>query len=276
MTAAMWAFFAGLLCQMALPFCAALPLWVAERFLDIVIGTGKLACHFSWSQKTYAAPPLEILLLFAVFLIGMAAVRHTRLGRYLLAGLIAAALFIPADLLARRLPKRLETVRFAVSRGELLGVRWPDRRVWVIAPCPNRSLPYLIGRHVLPWVRHRAGRIRPHALMVPGDFSATADTVFEKYFRIAPDRLVAFPAADSFMSTFTPCGRCTCSVSRGNKGLLIRIAAPFFDTTLSLDGCGRRKTAGPGACAARSAVIMTAGRKGVRSRDVVPPGHPVW
>ncbi|MBN2188073.1 MAG: ComEC/Rec2 family competence protein [Chitinispirillaceae bacterium] len=279
MTVAMWAFFAGLLCQMALPFCAALPLWISERFLDIVIGTGKLACHISWSQKTYAVPPPEIILLFSVFLLGMAAVHPCRLGRYILASIIAAALFVPADLLARRQPQRLEAVRFAVPKGQLLGVRWPDRRVWIVAPYPSRSLPYLIERHVLPWARHCAGRTRPDALVVPEDFSVPADTLFERNFRAAPDRLITFPAADSFMSIFTPGRRCTCAISRGGGNVRVRIAAPFFDTTLSLaenGGSKRRKRADREMRPARSAVIMTAGGKRIRSRTVVRSDHPVW
>jgi ComEC/Rec2-related protein len=279
MTVSEWLFFAGLLCQMAVPLCAAIPLWIAERFLDIIVWTGKLAGHFSWSQMTYPAPPPEIAVLSAVFLVGLATVKQGRMKPFLIAGMLAAALVVPASLLARRLPQRLEAVRFAVPKGQLLGVRWPDRRVWVIAPRPNRSLPYLLERRVLPWIRHRAGRIRPDALVVPDDFRAMADTLFEKNFRAAPERLVIVPVADSFMSIFTPGRRCTCAIGRGGADVRVRIAAPFFDTTLFLaeNGAGgRRKPSDQEIPRARSAVIMTAGGKCIRSRAVVRPDHPVW
>jgi hypothetical protein len=198
---------------------------------------------------------------------------------FLLAGILAAALVVPAGFLARRPPQRVEAVRFAVPKCQLLGVKWPDSRVWVISPRPNRSLPYLLERNVLPWARHRAGRSRPDVLVVPDDFSARADTLFERNFRAAPERLITVPAADSFMSIFTPGRRCTCAVSRSSGDVRVRISAPFFDTTLLMEengGSGRRKPADPEIRKARSAVIMTAGRKYIRGRSVVRPDHPVW
>ena len=97
MTISMWAFFAGLFFQMVLPFLAAVPLWVSERFMDIVVGTGKIAGLFSWSRVAYPVPAPEIILFFSLFLIGFVAVCRERMKAYLLMSVVAAAVFVPAD-----------------------------------------------------------------------------------------------------------------------------------------------------------------------------------
>ena len=284
MTGAMWAFFAGLLFQIVVPPLAAFPLWFSERFLDIVVGTGKACNLFSWSRITCPVPPPEIILLFALFLVGLAAVKPGRMKPFLLAGLIAAALVVPAGILVRRSSQRLEAVRFAVPKCQLLGVRWPDNRVWIIAPDPTRSLPYLLERHVIPWARHSAGRTRLDVLVMPDSSSVNADTLFAQKTTSAPFRIITFPGAngsvrDSLLSLFTPCSRCTCAISRRVPFLGIRLKAPSFDTTLfcaKKGRAGQRKSADPEAFEARSAVVMTAGRKGIRAGETVPPDHPVW
>jgi ComEC/Rec2-related protein len=284
MTGAMWAFFAGLLFQMVVPPLAALPLWFSERFLDIVVTTGKAANHFSWSQVTCPVPPPEIILLFALFLIGLAAVKPGRMKPYLLACLVAALLVIPAGLFIRRLPQGIEAVSFAVPKCQLLGVKWPDHRVWIIAPDPTRSLPYLLERHVIPWARHSAGRTRLDALVVPDDFCVNADTLFTRNSKAAPCRFITFPFAngsvrDTLLSLFTPCRGCTCTVSRRVPFVGVRLKAPSFDTTLFLVKKGRpgqRKSADTEAPEARSATVMTSGRKGIGVCGVVPSDHPVW
>jgi competence protein ComEC len=283
MTVAMWAFFAGLLCQMVVPPLAALPLWLSERFMDIVVGTGKMAKLFSWSRITCPLPSSEIILLFALFLIGLAAVNLHHMKTYLLASLAAAAILVPADLLVRRSSQRLEAVRFSVPKCQLFGVRWPDSRIWMFTPDPGSSLPFLLERHAVPWVRHSAGRTRVDALLVPEDFAARADTLFERNDRAAPERLITIPDAPrsakvSVVSLFTPCSRCTCAISRSEAQTSVRIAAPLFDTTLFFTESaltGRRKSPSGTSMEAWSAVVMTAGRKGVRTRVVVPPDHPV-
>jgi ComEC/Rec2-related protein len=283
MTVSMWAFFAGLFFQMVLPFLAAVPLWVSERFLDIVVGTGKLAGLFSWSRVAYPVPPPEIILLFALFLIGFVAVCRERVKSYFLLSLAAAALFVPADLLIRRSLKSSEAVRFAVPKCSLLGIKWPDNRVWIVSPDPNRSLPFLLERHVIPWVRHRTRSTRAEALVIPDDFAVNADTLFERNDRAAPERLITIPDApistkDSLLSIFTPCSRCTLAVCRYAAGTGVRITAPSFDTTLYFveDGpAGRRKSLSLKTSALRSAVVMTSGRKGIRPYETVPLDHPV-
>ena len=294
MTVSMWAFFAGLFFQMVLPFLAAVPLWVSERFLDIVVGTGKLAGLFSWSRVAYPVPAPEIILFFALFLIGFVAVRHERMKAYLLVSIAAAALLVPADLLIHHSSRRCEAVRFAVPKCSLLGIRWPDNRVWIIAPNPNRSLPFLLERHVAPWARHRAGSTCFDALAVPDYFAAEADTLFETTPRARPGQILTVPLTsddrkpsrtpvedtvpqDSILSRYIPCDRCTCTISRRTpSGIGIRIAAPGFDTTLVLAAGGRltrRNTVDP---ETRSALVMTGCGKRIRAYKVVSPDHPVW
>jgi competence protein ComEC len=290
MTAAMWAFFAGLFCQMVLPPLAALPLWASERFLDIVVGTGRTAGLFPWIRTVYPVPPPEMLLLFALFLIGIATVRRELMKPYLLASLIAAALIVPADLLARRPSQRIEAVRFAVPRCSLLGVKWPDSRgcsrVWIIAPDPNRSLPYLIERHAVPWLRHGAGATRFDALVVPDNFGGSADTLRQKNQWTSSARVLAFrrlndSLQDTLLSLYTPCPRCTCAVVLRQAAIGVRIAAPGFDTTIVFTEhrrSGRRKSVDQEELLTeemQSAVVMTPAVKGIRTYAVVPPDHPV-
>lgn len=281
MTISMWAFLGGLFLQILFPFLAALPLWVSERFLDIVVGTGKLATLFSWSGATYPAPFPEMILLFTLFLIGLAAVHRERMKPYILISLAAVALLVPADILLRRVSRHLEVVRFAIPRYSIIGIKWPEKSagVWLIAANPNRALPQLLKQHSVPWVRHADGN-RFDAILVPelsGAETTKAVTASKKMVpALAFTRIMTFPAAnqnaDSITTHYTPCDRCTCSITAYSSALRVRIAAPGFIETLLLDAqdpsrrqrfIDREKMAG-GMVMRRDTAFA-----------VVPPDHPV-
>jgi ComEC/Rec2-related protein len=294
MTISMWAFFAGLFFQMVLPFLAAVPLWVSERFLDIVVGTGKIAGFFSWSRVAYPVPAPEIILFFALFLIGFVAIRRERMKPYFLICLLVAVLFVPADVLIRHLSRNLEVVRFAIPKTAAAGIKWPDNRVWLVIANPSRPLPWCIEHHVVPWARHTAGN-RFDALIVPEhsgidsvaslpEFAAAHVLTFPNIAqnRVRP-RLTeeSVNSNDSLLSLYNPCHACTCAISRHALhafGIGVRIVAPGFDTTLFLYATARRKTAereDPGAAEeTRSALVMTTCGKKIRSYWVVPSDHP--
>jgi ComEC/Rec2-related protein len=286
MTISMWAFCAGLLLQILVPFLAALPLWISERFLDVVVGTGKLATHFSWSRATYPAPFPEMVLLFALFLIGLTAVNRDRIKAYLLLSVIIAAVCVPADMLLRRSSHHLEVVRFAVPGYPIIGIKWPEKRagVWLITVNPNRSLPRLLGQHIIPWVRHADGN-RLDAIFVPElSVAETAEAVTmsgKKVPALAFTRILTFPAvgrnADSISTRCTPCDGCTCSISAPAcaSAVSVRITAPgFAAATLLLDAQNplrRKKMTVSAAGETLSALVMTRDK----TYAVVPQDHPV-
>ncbi|MGA2506033.1 MAG: ComEC/Rec2 family competence protein [Chitinispirillaceae bacterium] len=292
MTISMWAFFAGLFFQMVLPFLAAVPLWVSERFMDIVVGTGKIAGLFSWSRVAYPVPAPEIILFFSLFLIGFVAVCRERMKAYLIVSIVAAAVFAPADFLVRHSLRHLEVVRFAIPKTAVVGIKWPDNRLWLVTANPSRSLPWLIEQHVAPWARHTAGN-RFDALFVPEYFCIDSVASLPEF---AAARILTFPVIgrycahpplseeavnphDSLLSLYTPCCGCTCAITRHAPGIGVRIVATGFDTTLFLYASSRRRTGdleNPGADEeTRSALVMTTCGKEIRSCSIVPPDHPV-
>ena len=274
MTLAMWAFFAGLLLQMVLPFAAGIPLWAAERFMDLVVGTAAVAGSFPWSQGSYATPSIELMALFVLFLAGMAIVRPERLKTFMAATLVAAVMLVPADLMVRRALRTLEVVRFALPKGEICGVRWPDNRIW----SANRSLPQQVVFHVLPWVRH-AGKARVDALYVPGFGENAVKEAAAKLGRPAPAAITGFPsikhiaqldddaADDSVVSVYRPgISGCSCTIVAILHGTRVAIGGRGFDTTLSMSEKGGD---------AQSATVMLPGGHGISVREVMEPDNPL-
>ena len=297
MTFAMWAFFAGLFFQMVLPFVASLPLWASERFLDVVVGVGKWAGFFSWSQVSYPVPFPEMIVLFALFLVGLAAVGREHLKAYLFCGCAAAALLAPADLLLHHRPG-LTAVRFAIPKTEAVGIRWPDDRVWIIVADANQALPRAIEQHILPWVRHAGGN-RVDALFVPenrlADMAADAATLPA----LASASISAFPFTDrnarrrpppahgveenerrdSLVALPLRTPRCACTIVRDKNGLGVKIAALGHDTTLLLTaqrarGLHRADEEDAAEETPRGAEIMTFRAQGIRTAALVQADHP--
>jgi competence protein ComEC len=287
MTVAMWAFFAGLFLQMLLPFLAAVPLWVSERFMDLIVLTGKAADLFPWSQKTYPVPPVEIILLFVLFLIGLSAVRRERMQRFFFVSIALAALALGADVFVRESLRRTEVVQFALPKTQAIGIRWPDRKVWLIVADPQSSLPRLTGLHVVPWLRHRC-RGRVDALIVPRACAAAAESSAYALPALASARLLTFADADrtavphdSLLSVLTPGDRCTCRIAREGQDISVGVAAPDFTATLVLKpeiSAAQKQPSDPEAPRAAeetvSALVFTARGKGTSTRQVVVCDHP--
>ena len=277
MTLAMWAFLAGLLFQMIVPFAAAIPLWVAERFMDIVTWTAGLARHVPLSNNVYPAPPAECIVLFALLLFGAAAIRADRLRRYLAVAAIIGLTIVPADMFVRHSLQRIEAVRFALPRTDLLGVRWPNGRVWLITPKAGRSLPQLVNSHVTPWLRHSCGN-RIDALVLPESDACRLDSAAATLPITATATITAIQDSsfdDPPCRFFSPCDGCSCTIApvtigRGKEALRVSLTAPGFDTALILATPPRSR-----GNAAQAAVVMRPDANGIDASPVLPPDHPV-
>ncbi|MBN1130467.1 MAG: ComEC/Rec2 family competence protein [Chitinispirillaceae bacterium] len=296
MTAGMWGFFAGLLFEMTLPFIAGIPLWTAERFLDIVVGTGHLAMRFPWSQAAFPVPYTEMIVAFSLLLIGIAAVRSERVGRYLLISLAAAMVFIPADLTFRRLTGTVQAVRFDLPRSALAGIKWPDNTLWLASPSLARCSPRDIEREVLPWLRHQ-GSGRASVLLVPEEDDGAAATLMAQVKALSSAVILTIPRqspssifkgyeekessrTDSVIASWTPCRKCTCSVISGGGFRGIRIAAAGADTALIFPVVasrkGKKRKSVPATPRTPSgAVILNFNNGRVFAFPMVPVTHPL-
>ncbi len=260
MTGSLWAFFAGLLFQALASFAAGIPLWVSERCMDVVVGVGRIGGHFGWSQASYPALPLELLLFYAAAFVGASAIRAELLKGYLLAVICLAAVFVPADFLIRRASREAEAVRFVLPRGGLLGIRWPNGTVSVVSTGPAGAFSRALAMQVAPWVRHSCGN-RLDCAFLPEKGTDTLDTWTGA--ALLPDTVVRLPdpgrgyPADAgpedaalsperpFHAVYTPGVGCTCSVRFRPSAVEVKIAIPGFDTVYSLPaGLSLRKHPG--------------------------------
>jgi ComEC/Rec2-related protein len=294
MTVSMWAFFAALLCETLLPVLTFIPLWIAERFLDIVTGMGGLVTRFSSGQITCPSPWPELYALFALFLFGCAVVRRERFGRYCALALLTAAIIIPVDYYIRQSHKTAEEVRFAVPGSDLLGMRWPSGRAWLVCGTVDPLRRYRIERHVKPWLYHQ-GISRVETVVVPetriSEARRAADTAgiletanvvsyhdgFCMSSRDFPQNGVT-DAVDSQSASYYPCVGCTCSVVSKAGGIDVRIVALGADTVFTLD-C--RKKRGRKAIAeadrqSNGAQIFGFSRDGIVRSRVMKATHPLW
>ena len=298
MTCSLWAFFAGLLLQMLVPFAAGLPLWVSERFLDVVVGVGRIGDCCGWSQAAYPVTPPEIILFFGAAAIGAAVIRADRLKVYLLVIIGAGAILLPADIIGRRLVRTTEVVRFAVPRGGMLGIRWPAGAVSVVYIGPARSLPPALSAQVTPWIRHSCGN-RLDCVLLPRKtaealnagandavlpFSAAVDTLPEPPLgacRRDGGEDVSLSEDTAFHSVFTPGMRCTCAVRCRSSIVEVRVTVPGLDTVYTLPAAptARRHLASdatPGSPEEHTALVLRSGGEENSAVAVVPSDHPLW
>ncbi len=297
MTGALWSFFAGLLLQAIAPFAAGIPIWASEQCMDVVVGTGKIICGLPWSQGTYPAPPMELLLFFAMAMVGIAAIRPEFLKVYLLSIVCLAAILIPADGIIRRSVCETEVVRFALPRWGMIGIRWPAGEVCLISPGPAGALAGSLSMQVMPWIRHACGN-RLDCVFLPrkGNDTVNADrgenvlpasaAVFSlpepgagNSPRVSPEN-VAFSPDSSFHSVYTPGLCCTCAVRYRPSVMEVKIIIPGFDTVFSLPA-SRVTRAHPVSAMQHdfsrenSAVVFRFSGHDSRAFAVVPPDHPL-
>lgn len=290
MTVSMWAFFFGLLVEMVAPFATTVPLWIGERFLDIVTGTGALAQRIPWSQGSYPVPWIELLVLYALFCIGCAAVRRERITTYLLISLAIIALFVPIDFVVRQLRPSATAVLFDLEKDAAAGIKWPDHRVWVVSTAHHASLRRQIERHILPWVRH-CGRNRIDMLLVPENAAKRLSLSTSKSQALSGARMVTFadkkketPATDhpsahaegTLLLRAAPCRGCAYWIRERPQGIDLHIAACGTDTCLYLPFPGTQKKTTAGPHRERSgAVIYAFKRKRIQTSRSLREDHPL-
>jgi ComEC/Rec2-related protein len=293
MTVSMWAFFAALLCETLLPLLTFIPLWIAERFLDIVTGMGGLATRVSSGQVSCPSPWPELYVIFALFLIGCAVVRRERFLRFCAVALCAAAVVIPVDYAVRHSFKTAEAVRFVVDGGDLLAMRWPSGHSWLVCASFDERLHYRIGRQVKPWLYHK-GSTRFNVLMAPTTRIPEARHAMDTAGILHAARLIPFDdarcqesrdtASDSGAgilfsqrASYYPCPGCTCSIYLKSGGMNVRIATLGVDTFFSLD-CrkkrGKKRTAHCGGQDFSAEIFAFSPGAVVRSR-VIKTAHPL-
>jgi ComEC/Rec2-related protein len=275
MTVSMWAFFAGLLLQAVLPPLAAIPLWVAERFLDIVVGVGNLANHVAWSQVSYPSPWPEMIVVVAIVLAGFAAINKEILKRYSLFAVLGLGLFIPADLFFRAAGTDVEAVRFAVKGISAAGIRWPGGDHWLIVADAKRLNQGDLQMHIVPWLRHTGGG-RFDALFVPSGVASDTAGLRSVVPVFSSASLFSFP--DSQKASFAPAPRCTCVIEREVRRTIINIGSHGAKADMELESLPKRRKNGaecPSAGVSKSALLLRLrGAQSITS-DIVPTDHPL-
>jgi ComEC/Rec2-related protein len=293
MTVSMWAFFAALLCETLLPFLTFIPLWIAERFLDIVTGIGGLATRFSFRQVTCPSPWPEQYVLFALFLTGCALVRRERFGRFCAFAALTAALFIPCDYFVRQSFKTAAVVRFEIPGSDILGIRWPSGRVWLACGTADPLLRGKIERHVKPWLYHQ-GTTRIHTIVAPETRISEARQMADSAGILATATILSFydglctrprdeapesgaGAALTQRVSYYPCAGCTCSIVPGIGGMDVRIAALGVDTIYALDCRKKRARKAIAGCKEQDndARVFTYSNSGIVPSRMMKTTHPL-
>jgi ComEC/Rec2-related protein len=276
MTVAMWAFFAGLFLQMTVPFLAAIPLWVAERFLHAVVWTGGLSNHVSWSQVSYPSPWPETIVVVTIALAGLAAVNPDFLKRYILFAGLGLAFFIPADHYVHSTREEVNAVGFSIPKISATAIRWPGGKHWLILAGARRVTPWALRAHILPWLRHTGGD-RFDVLLVPADDPGDTTALRTGLPALSNTAIVLFPPSP--VSFYIPEKRYTCAVVKNDTGTSVVIDAHGAKTAILLEENGRNhgdkgvKRASPDR--SRSALVLRFRGRSIIATDAVPADHPL-
>jgi len=221
MTIGMWCFFTGLLLHSIFPSLSRLPIACAEYSADALRSIAHFADYipFAWIQLPVL--PTGVLLLYILFLIGFTTTNRKRLGRYLLWSISIIFIVTPLLLLQHTSQKPLEIVRFAPSNLDCIGIRWPDRTIWLFVQSPVENYTDKYTSCIMPWLRHN-GKKRPDVLCI-SDYRYLSDSIAispvkkvllthdicsnNNLYDSETNKVVAYPL------TFTPYPSCTTTIN---------------------------------------------------------------
>ncbi len=150
---AMNTFFVGIILQMLCRPLALIAMRITEFFLSCIHGIAGLVTAVPWSSVEIPAPLPEYIILFTLAVTGFAAVNR----RYRLPYLkwTAAGLFclVPAVIFLHTLPVYTEITFFSARGKPAAGIRFPNRKIWLILPTDDRSPEQTYTFILRPWLR---------------------------------------------------------------------------------------------------------------------------
>jgi hypothetical protein len=157
MSVAMWCSMIGFFLQVVCPPAAPWAMMAAEKCVCIMMNCASLLSSVRFA--TIDAPRLlpAVYALFAVFLVGMCAVRQGLVRRYVLVAGSAAAI-VGTGLFAWQWSSTpAEIVLFHVKKSCLTAIRWPNHTTWLAGFDGSGITKTTYDHIVAPWLRSVPG-----------------------------------------------------------------------------------------------------------------------
>jgi len=233
-------FFAGIVAQALWEPLSIVLMKIAGFFLTLIIKTAELSSVSTYTSVSVPVPYPELIILFCLIFLGLAAVKKEALSRYCAWTVPVIFLVTPASILCRHLNPGSEITLFCDERANLTGIRFPNKKIWLIGSFSQEPSDQLYRNMIDPWMRHFMFKKFDAVLLasVHDNIIHTLDPVFSE---ITPKLVVNCKdlshddlLEDNFKSflrnytikevaaengcRFIPADRCTCQIYCDNTG----------------------------------------------------------
>ncbi len=151
---AMNTFFAGIIMQMLWQPLALIIMRGTEFFLFCITGLAELSRFIPWASVGVPVPYTEFFIVYSLMVLGFAAVNRTYQIRYLRWMALCLFLMVPIIILRNTSTSYTEIVFFNANKNSPIGIRFPNRKIWLVSSTAKKS-PAATYKYILePWLRH--------------------------------------------------------------------------------------------------------------------------
>ncbi|MBD3393871.1 MAG: hypothetical protein GF418_17200 [Chitinivibrionales bacterium] len=153
MTVTMNAFFAGTVAFALWPPAATAVMRAAEASLWVTCRIADFGASLPWATIALPVPPVELTLVFVMFLLGLAATGKDSFKGYVSWAAPGMFAVIPLVLLVRTWTMPMETISFSLAEGDIAGIRFPGGNCWLVGAGPETRYNRPYRDAIQPWLR---------------------------------------------------------------------------------------------------------------------------
>jgi ComEC/Rec2-related protein len=242
MSLALWSLFAALLVQVIIPPLTPIIMWCAGFFIELLIRISSCTDLVPVSVVQVPQLPIEWFVGYSLIFIGLIVVRADKrllwamgnAGAIIL--LFVGMLWMPGD------RGSAEIMVFKSRPGLLSGIRWPDRRIWIIGSGMETRIFSTCDRIIAPWLRRNPGCRLDALVPFPGPADRRfLDTIaglgIKRILQTDSEGLQDSPGLRAVHlrgdTCFQPAPRCSCCITDRKIRLLLNQTTVIIDSSES-------------------------------------------
>ena len=154
MALAMNAFFIGIITQLIWAPISIMIMHITELFLSLMIMIAASSRFFPLASIQVPVPYTEIFIIYCILFLGFATINKKYLLKYI--AWVFPILFLASPLIisCHNLSNYSEITFFSTKKGSLAGIRFPNKKIWLISSLSEGSFNRSYENVIEPWLRH--------------------------------------------------------------------------------------------------------------------------